>query len=63
LLVTSPPNAVLDSWTGGASDNEGYSSRIDSRETRILRPIPGGSLLKREDAGFKIPRTTQCSPP
>ncbi|WP_315831524.1 SRPBCC domain-containing protein [Bradyrhizobium prioriisuperbiae] len=55
VLVCDPPRLLRYSWKGGSDDNPKYGSRLDSVVTWTLTARDGGTLLRMEHAGFRLP--------
>jgi uncharacterized protein YndB with AHSA1/START domain len=56
VLTAEPPNLLRYSWTGGTEANSKFPPALDTVVTWTLTPIPGGTHLKMEHAGFRSPQ-------
>jgi len=55
VLVCDPPRLLRYSWKGGSDDNPKYGSQLDSILTWTLTATEGGTHLRMEHAGFRLP--------
>ncbi|MEO8243191.1 MAG: SRPBCC domain-containing protein [bacterium] len=56
VLTVEPERTLAYSWAGGADDNAGYGSRLNTVVTMTLEATAGGTRLRLEHAGFDLPR-------
>jgi len=55
VLACEPPRLLRYSWRGGSSTNARHGSLLDSIVTWTLTPRDGGTHVRMEHDGFRLP--------
>ena len=52
VTAIEPPRRLVYTWKGGAVQNLGYGTALDSVVEWTLTPVPGGTRVRMEHSGF-----------